>query len=178
MYQGYGQSEALPIAMMGRGQWFAEDVPGSQPLPFAQLQIWNQDNKPVQPGQAGEIVAKCKSQMRGFLNNSRRVVDGWVKTGNIGRLDANGSLYMLDRAECRSVSHGEEPVELRSVHQDSGRQDQAQGTSRAVPGCSEAQGRRQRTACAARLRERVKRCAQFTFCVGCYETVVLRALSV
>jgi len=31
---------------------------------------------------------------------------------------------------------------------------------------------------AARLRERVKRRAQFTFCVGCYETVVLRALSV
>ena len=41
-----------------------------------------------------------------------------------------------------------------------------------------AQGRRQLTACAARLRERVKRCAQFTFCIGCYETVVLRALSV
>ena len=41
----------------------------------------------------------------------------------IGRLDANGNLYILDSAddmvmrEGRSVSHGEEPVELCSVHQ-------------------------------------------------------------
>jgi len=32
-------------------------VPGSQPLPFAQLQIWDEDNKPVRPS---EIVAKCE----------------------------------------------------------------------------------------------------------------------
>jgi acyl-CoA synthetase (AMP-forming)/AMP-acid ligase II len=62
--------------------------------------------------------------------------------------------------------------------QDPGRQDQAQGTSRTVLGWSGAQGRRQLTTCAARLRERVKRCAQFSLCPGCYETVVLRALSV
>ena len=32
MYQGYGQTEVLPVAMMGPRQWFAKDVPGSQPL--------------------------------------------------------------------------------------------------------------------------------------------------
>ena len=31
MYQGYGQTELLPVAMMGPPQWFAKDVPGSQP---------------------------------------------------------------------------------------------------------------------------------------------------
>lgn len=54
------------------------------------------------PGDVGEIVAKAEGQMRGFWNNpqatAERIVDGWVKTGDIGRLDANGYLYMLDRA--------------------------------------------------------------------------------
>jgi acyl-CoA synthetase (AMP-forming)/AMP-acid ligase II len=60
MYQGCGQTEALPVAMMGPRQWFAKDVPGSQPLracgmplPFAELQIWNENNQPVPPGEAG-----------------------------------------------------------------------------------------------------------------------------
>jgi acyl-CoA synthetase (AMP-forming)/AMP-acid ligase II len=212
MYQGYGQPEVLPIAMMGPWQRFAKDVPGSQllracgmPLPFAQLQIGGEDNKPVQPGEAGEIVAKCEAQMRGFWNNpeatAERIVDGWVKTGDIGRLDANGYLYALDRAddmaissgfnihpaelenviaahpvrrgvrEGPSISHGERTgqalfpsprqrqtagqgrVAFRSAAQDAGRKDQTQGTSRAVLGWSGAQGRRQLTTCAARLRE-------------------------
>ena len=118
MYQGYGQTEVLPIAMMGARQWFAKDVPGSRPLPFAELQIWDEDNKPVRPG---ETVAKCEGQMRGFWNNpeatAERIVDGWVKTGDIGRLDANGYLYMLDRADDMVVSGGFNiyPAELESV---------------------------------------------------------------
>jgi len=49
----------------------------SMPLPFARLQIWDEDNNPVQPG---KIVAKCEGQMRGFWNNpeatAERIVDG------------------------------------------------------------------------------------------------------
>ena len=56
------------------------------------------------------------------------------------------------------------------------RRGSALGTSRAFRVGRGPQGRRQLTTCAARLRERVKRGAQFTFCAGCYETVVLRAL--
>jgi acyl-CoA synthetase (AMP-forming)/AMP-acid ligase II len=89
MYQGYGQTELLPIAMMRPRQWFAKDVRGCvMPLAFAQLQIWNEDNNPVPSGEAGEIVAKCDAQMRG---DHRRIVDGRVKTGKIGRLDAEAT---------------------------------------------------------------------------------------
>ena len=66
MYQGYGQTEILPVAMMGPRQWFAKDVAGSQLL---------------------------------RSSTAERMVDGWGKTGDIGRLDANGCLYMLDRAD-------------------------------------------------------------------------------
>jgi len=127
LWQGYGQSEVLPVAMMGPRQWFAE-VEGSRPLrscgmplPFAQLEIWNEDNEPVPVGQSGEIVAKTDGQMKGFWNNpeatAERVVRGWVKTGDIGMLDANGYLYMLDRADDMIISGGFNiwPAELENV---------------------------------------------------------------
>jgi acyl-CoA synthetase (AMP-forming)/AMP-acid ligase II len=127
MYQGYGQTEVLPVAMMGPRQWFAK-VPGSEPLracgmplPFAQIQIWDEDNKPVPPGESGEIVAKAEGQMTGFWNDPKataeRIVNGWVKTGDIGRLDANGYLYMLDRVDDMVISGGFNiyPAELENV---------------------------------------------------------------
>ncbi len=128
MYQGYGQTEVLPVAMMGPAQWFAKDVRGSTPLracglplPFAQLQIWDEDNKPVPPGTPGEIVAKTDGQMTGFWNDPKataeRMVDGWVKTGDVGYLDANGYLYMIDRVGDMIVSGGFNiyPAELENA---------------------------------------------------------------
>lgn len=128
LYQGYGQTEILPIAMMGPQQWFATDVPGStplrscgMPLPYAQLQIWDANNRPVPAGEAGEIVAKTDGQMKGFWNDpaatAERMVDGWVKTGDVGRLDENGYLYMLDRAGDMIISGGYNiyPAELENV---------------------------------------------------------------
>lgn len=128
MYQGYGQTEVLPVAMMGPRQWFASGLPGSQPLracgmplPFAELQIWDENDQPVPIGEAGEIVAKTDGQMKGFWNDpeatAKRIVRGWVKTGDIGRLDRNGYLYMLDRADDMIISGGYNiwPAELENV---------------------------------------------------------------
>ncbi len=127
LYQGYGQTEVLPIAMMGPRQWFAE-VEGSQPLracgmplPFAELEIWDEDNKALPPGEAGQIVAKTDGQMSGFWENPEatreRMVDGWVLTGDIGMLDENGYLYMLDRADDMIISGGYNiwPAEIENV---------------------------------------------------------------
>lgn len=128
LYQGYGQTEVLPIAMMGPAQWFATDVPGStplracgMPLPYAQLQIWDENNQPVPAGETGEIVAKTDGQMKGFWNDpegtAERMVEGWVKTGDLGRLDENGYLYMLDRAGDMIISGGYNiyPAEIENV---------------------------------------------------------------
>ena len=59
--------------------------------------------------------------MIGFWNNpeatAERLVDGWVLTGDIGMLDANGYLYMLDRADDMIISGGYNiwPAELENV---------------------------------------------------------------
>ncbi len=127
LYQGYGQTEVLPIAFMGPEQWFAE-VEGSTPLrasgmvmPFSQVAIWDEDNTPLPLGETGEIVARADGQLTCFWDNpettAQRIVDGWVKTGDIGRIDGNGYLYVVDRSDDMIISGGYNiwPSELEQV---------------------------------------------------------------
>ena len=117
LWQGYGQTEAVPVTMMGPRQWFAE-IEGSEPLrscglvlPFADVEIWDENNKPLAQGEEGEIALRCDGQMAGFWDDpeatAERMVDGWVLTGDIGMIDRNGYLYLLDRAGDMIVSGGE-----------------------------------------------------------------------
>ncbi|MEM9042414.1 MAG: AMP-binding protein [Actinomycetota bacterium] len=130
LYQGFGQTEALPVCMMGPDEWFSE-VEGSTPLrstgralPFAYLQIRDPDDSTVEVplGEEGEIAVKCDGQMLGFWENAeataeRITPDGFVLSGDIGRLDENGYLYVLDRKDDMIISGGFNiwPAELENV---------------------------------------------------------------
>ena len=116
MYQLYGQTEAVPVAIMGPHEWFGQ-LPGSEPLraagrimPFAELEIRGEDNNPVATGEAGEIAIRCEGQMTRLWDDEHltatRLRDGWVLTGDIGRLDENGFLYVVDRVDDMIVSGG------------------------------------------------------------------------
>ena len=116
LYQGYGQTEVLPVSMMNSAQWFA-DIAGSNPLracglalPFSQVEIWDDDNQPLPANEVGEIVARSDGMMSEFWNNpeatAQRIVNGWIKTGDLGKLDANGYLYVVDRADDMIISGG------------------------------------------------------------------------
>ncbi|RYH33488.1 MAG: AMP-dependent synthetase, partial [Alcaligenaceae bacterium] len=127
MYQLYGQTEAVPVVMMGPGEWFGK-MEGSDPLraagrilPFAELEIRDDSNQPVAVGESGEIAIRCEGQMTGLWNDdeltSTRLRDGWVLTGDIGRLDSHGFLYVIDRVDDMIVSGGFNiwPAELEQV---------------------------------------------------------------
>ena len=127
LYQGYGQTEVLPVSMMNSAQWFAQ-VEGSNPLracglalPFSEVEIWDEENNPVAPNEVGEIVARSDGMMSEFWNNpeasAERIVNGWIKTGDLGKLDANGYLYVVDRADDMIISGGFNiwPAEIENV---------------------------------------------------------------
>ena len=127
LYQGYGQTEVLPVSMMNSAQWFAQ-IEGSNPLracglalPFSEVEIWDEDNNPVAANEVGEIVARSDGMMSEFWNNpeasAERIVDGWIKTGDLGKLDANGYLYVVDRADDMIISGGFNiwPAEIENV---------------------------------------------------------------
>ncbi len=127
LFQGYGLSECFPIAMMSSNEWFAS-LDGSEPmracgkpLPFVNLQIWNDHNEVLKRGEIGEIVAQCDGQMTTYWQSPQEtaetLVDGWIKTGDVGRLDANGYLYVLDRKKDLIISGGFNlyPAEIENV---------------------------------------------------------------
>jgi acyl-CoA synthetase (AMP-forming)/AMP-acid ligase II len=127
MYQMYGQTEAVPVTFMGPREWFGS-VPGSRPLraagrimPFAELEIRDGDGAPLPVGQEGEIAIRCEGQMTGIWNEpeltGQRLRDGWVHTGDVGRLDEHGFLYVVDRVDDMIISGGFNiwPAELEQV---------------------------------------------------------------
>jgi O-succinylbenzoic acid--CoA ligase len=73
--------------------------------------------------EAGEILLRGPLVMLGYLNQpeatSRAIVDGWLHTGDIGRIDAEGYLYILDRRDDLIVTGGENvyPAEVEAVLQ-------------------------------------------------------------
>jgi acyl-CoA synthetase (AMP-forming)/AMP-acid ligase II len=130
LYQVFGQTEAVPLTVMTPSEWFGE-FPGSTPmrsagrvLPFARIEVRDEEGSSVPLGDSGELYAQVESQMRGFWADeemsSARLVDGWVRTRDIGRVDENGFVYILDRADDMVVSGGVNiwPAELETVIND------------------------------------------------------------
>ena len=88
LYQVYGQTEAVPVTMMGAKEWFAE-VEGSnrcarraRPLPFAALEIRRRRARPLPIGETGEIALRCDGQMDGFWEDEAATRNGWSTAGS------------------------------------------------------------------------------------------------
>jgi acyl-CoA synthetase (AMP-forming)/AMP-acid ligase II len=76
----------------------------------------------VDEGEEGEIWIRGPQVMRGYLNNDEAtgetlVGDGWIRTGDIGRVDENGFFYIVDRLKelIKYKGHQVPPAELEAV---------------------------------------------------------------
>jgi acyl-CoA synthetase (AMP-forming)/AMP-acid ligase II len=76
-----------------------------------ELRIVDDHDAPVPPGVTGEIVARGPTVMRSYWNrpveSAEALRGGWMHTGDLGRLDADGYLYVLDRIKDMICSGGE-----------------------------------------------------------------------
>ncbi len=92
-----------------------------KPLFPSQLKIVNPNGELADPGEAGEILVKGPNVTKGYLNREeetvKKIKDGWLSTGDIGYVDQEGFLYVLDRRSDLIISGGENiyPAEVEGV---------------------------------------------------------------
>jgi long-chain acyl-CoA synthetase len=98
--EGYGCTETAGIISATPP---AAPRPGTvgKPVPGVELRLLDLDGKEVPVGQEGEIVVRGPNVMNGYWDEPSQgpgaVVDGWFATGDIGRLDEDGYLSIVDR---------------------------------------------------------------------------------
>mgnify|MGYP000948399301 CR=1 FL=1 len=93
--QGYGLTECSPLVAGNRDNAFKDGSVGL-PIPGTEIRIINPDEKGV-----GEIVTKGDNLMLGYFENEKAtndsIRDGWFHTGDIGKIDKHGFLYITGR---------------------------------------------------------------------------------
>ncbi|HEY7353704.1 MAG TPA: AMP-binding protein [Terriglobales bacterium] len=101
---GYGLTEACTVLTVNDLKPFRPDTVG-KPLPGVQLRIFNPDGAGV-----GEVAAHSKTIMSHYLDDpaltAETIVDGWLLTGDLGRLDSSGHLQLLGRKKNMIVTEG------------------------------------------------------------------------
>jgi len=118
--QGYGLTETSPILTTFDAEDHQKAVEtnntdilraAGRPLIGIDLKILNDDGIELPTNEAGEVCVKGPNVTSGYLNrpeeNKKAFRNGWFHTGDVGRVDENGILFLMDRKKDMIVSGGE-----------------------------------------------------------------------
>jgi long-chain acyl-CoA synthetase len=99
--EGYGLTEAAPVVAAHRMSGERRLGSVGQALPGVDVRITDDDDRPLPPGEVGEVCVRGPNVMLGYYRmpeeTARVVRDGWLHTGDMGRLDADGFLWIVER---------------------------------------------------------------------------------
>ncbi|WP_406174310.1 class I adenylate-forming enzyme family protein [Streptomyces canus] len=121
LVEGYGLSEGTcgstinPVAGPRHAGTVGFAFPGQE------IRIVDSDGTEMAPGTDGEVVVRGPNVMRGYLGRpdetARVIVDGWLHTGDVGHLDAEGCLTLVGRSKDMIIRGGENiyPKEIEDV---------------------------------------------------------------
>jgi len=111
LVEGYGLSESSPV--LCGNPLFGVNKTGSigLPLPATQMRIISPDTGEIMPvGEIGEVCASGYQIMKGYLHNDKEtqqvIKDGFLHTGDLGYMDAEGYVFIVDRIKEMIISGG------------------------------------------------------------------------
>jgi len=110
--EGYGLSETSPVVTIN--PWGGKTKVGSigLPLPDTDIKIVDLDDgtKEMPVGETGEVIIKGPQVTSGYYNmpdeTAKTVKDGWLYTGDIGKMDEEGYFYIVDRKKDMIIAGG------------------------------------------------------------------------
>jgi fatty-acyl-CoA synthase len=113
LVQGYGLSEAAPVVLLLDPRTAARKLGSAGRPPFlVDVRIARLDGGDAGPGETGELLVRGPNVMAGYWRRPADTAtvltaDGWLRTGDAARIDAEGDIWVVDRVEARYVSGGE-----------------------------------------------------------------------
>jgi long-chain acyl-CoA synthetase len=119
--EGYGLTEGTCVSSLN--PYWGVRKAGSIGLPLRgqAMRIVDDEMREMPVGEYGEIVVKGPNVMQGYYNNpqatAETIVDGWLRTGDMGYVDADGYVFIVDRKKDMIIRGGENiyPREIEEV---------------------------------------------------------------
>lgn len=109
LYELYGLTEGF-VTILDRDDAPRKTGSVGVPPPFFEIRILDEQGADVPKGEVGEITGRGPIMMPGYYKRpdltSLAIIDGWLRTGDLGRLDDDGFLYLVDRKKDLIISGG------------------------------------------------------------------------
>jgi long-chain acyl-CoA synthetase len=109
---GYGMTETNAYGPQNAGDDFVSHPTSTgRAVPIMDLKVTDPEGNTLPTGETGEIWFRSPSLIRGYWNRpdatAETIVDGWLRSGDIGRIDDEGFVYVSDRAKDMVLRGGE-----------------------------------------------------------------------
>ena len=109
---GYGMTETNAYGPQNAGDdYMRKPTSAGRVVPTVQLRVTGENDVLLPTGEVGEIWFRGANLIRGYWNNpeatAETLVDGWLRSGDIGRIDEEGFIYVQDRAKDMVLRGGE-----------------------------------------------------------------------
>jgi long-chain acyl-CoA synthetase len=109
--EGYGLSESSPVAAFNHPHRERKAGSIGTPVEGVQMRVVDADGVSVAQGQTGQIQIRGHNVMKGYWNlpdatSETITVDGWLNTGDVGRVDEDGYFYIVDRTKDMIIRGG------------------------------------------------------------------------
>jgi acyl-CoA synthetase (AMP-forming)/AMP-acid ligase II len=108
--QCYGQAESPMCITCLKPEDHGREGSCGRPFTVVEVAIWDEHDRPLPPGERGEIVCRGPQTMSGYWNRPEQTAEafrnGWLHTGDIGVMDEDGFFYIVDRKNDLLISGG------------------------------------------------------------------------
>ncbi len=109
---GYGMTETNAYGPGNTGDdYLRKPTSCGRVVPVVEMRVTDADGRPLGPGEVGELWFRGPNLIRGYWNRpdatAETIVDGWLRSGDIGRIDDEGFVYVQDRAKDMILRAGE-----------------------------------------------------------------------
>ena len=117
--QLYGQTESGPVTLLlkpedhaleGSAKQLQKLASTGKPVLDYEIRIVNEHGEDVGPGEVGEIIGRSEAMMEGYWQmpeeTAVKLKDGWLHTGDLGKFDEDGYVYIVERKNDMIISGG------------------------------------------------------------------------